>query len=676
MCCLSVSATNSSRGFEVPRATLTQRRRGRRDSQRTLEVIGLGILVLSMAVSAVAGSVPKGYSAIKAEAQKLQAAESVYEFGNFALPEKITAKREQLLAAPIELHIDSDSHLSAKPKLVSKEKASAKWTWEAESAGLSATADMIAECDGFCWYEIRFIPKRPVKVSSIHLDIPRTKETSRYLHTANYSWSNPSGGLAEMGGKWNGGFMPYIWLGNEDCGLAWCTESDQGWNLHDRSQALVVETRTNDVLFRVTLLDHEETISNALTFRFGLQATPVKPVSFAWRANARILHDIHYESADVGTNGRCELDDIAAGGAKTVVIHDSWTKYFGQMVPADSARFRKLIDVCHKRGMRLLVYIGYGLARTAPELKGKHDEWSVVPIIPWDPGYKPEMRAFDATCPRSGWADWLVAGCDKLFTDFDLDGLYFDGTSEAWVCQNQAHGCGWKDAQGDLHPNYALLDARKLMRGMADAVHRHKPNAILDVHMSSNFTVPTLSFCDSIWNGEQFEGHTSAEKFQVPLAAFRTELMGYAEGLDAEFLCYENRPFTFDEAIALAWLHGVEVRPYPKTLVKVTPLWHAMDRFGITKADWKPYWKTPAATSDSPNVKISAWTRRNSALLFVSHLQRNAETVRVNISGKKVDVIDAITGKKLPTDGQSVALDFSGMNYRMLQVHGIEPVRD
>jgi hypothetical protein len=623
------------------------------------------------ALSARAETLPKGYSAIKASARRLQTGERISELGKFALPTQITASKQSLLASPIQLNIEVGSDPAGTLKLVSKTKGAATWDWTNDSPDLAFEAHMTAECDGFCWYDVQLTPKQSVKIRSITLEIPRTKSTARYLHTSNYSWSNPSGGLAEMGAKWSGGFMPYIWLGNEDCGLAWCAESDQGWNLQDPSRVLTVETRTNDVLFTVHLFDHETTISNKLTFRFGLQATPVKPVSFEWRASARILHDIHYESADAGTNGRCELDEIAAGGAKTLVIHDSWTKYFGQMVPADAARFRKLIEACHKRGMRLLVYIGYGLARTAPELQGKHDEWSVIPLIPWDPGYKPETRGFDATCPRSGWADWLVAGCDKLFSDFDLDGLYFDGTSEAWICQNQAHGCGWKDSTGALHPNFAMLDARKLMRRMADTVHRHKPNAILDVHMSSNFTVPTLSFCDSVWNGEQFEGHTSAERFQVPLAAFRTEFMGYAHGLDAEFLCYENRPFTFDEAIALAWLHGVEVRPYPQTLAKVTPIWRAMDRFGITKADWKPYWETPVATSDSPNVKISAWTRKNSALLFVSHLDRKREPVRLTIPGKNVRIKDAFNGSIISTTG-SANLEFSGMDYRLLEVNGIE----
>ena len=118
------------------------------------------------------------------------------------------------------------------------------------------------------------------------------------------------------------------------------------------------------------------------------------------------------------------------------------------------------------------------------------------------------------------------------------------------------------------------------MRRIADAVHSHRPDAILDVHMSASLTLPTLAFCDSYWDGEQFENLKVSDKFELPLHAFRTEFMGYAHGLDAEFLCYVNRPFTLTEAIALAWLHGVEVRPYPDTLSQISPIWRAMDSFG------------------------------------------------------------------------------------------------
>ncbi len=640
---------------------------------RRMSVIVVGALTCLLLG---ASEPPKPFTPVGATAKEFLCLGRKTELGNLLLPAQITAADQPLLASPVRIVSEPDifSALSGTAEVVDSTPDSARWKWDGESADVSVRGTMTANCDGFCWYEIRLTPKHPLTLRSLRLEISRVKNTARYFHSADYSWSNVSQGLPELGGKWAGAFKPYIWLGDEARGLAWCAESDEGWGLKEPAKALGVETRDEVVSFTATLLDHEKVFDGTVTFQFGLQASPVKPVSFGWRAGARILHNIHYESCLPGSDGRCELDTLRDGGVKTVVIHDDWTQYFGQMVPSDSKQLRQLIDACHARGMRLLVYVGYGVARAAPEMQGKHDAWSVLPLIPWDPSYKPETRGFDAACPNSGWANWLVAGTDQLFADFDLDGLYFDGTTAAWPCQNPAHGCGWKDGQGNLHTGYPMLAARQLMRRIADAVHRHKPDAILDAHMSSNFTLPTLAFCDSVWNGEQFESHTAGEKFEVPLHAFRTEFMGYAQGLDAEFLCYENRPFTFHEAVTLAWLHGVEVRPYVQSLAKVTPIWRAMDRFGVTNADWRPYWSEhPVASTDTDAAKVSAWRKDGGALLFVSHLERKPATVRVRVDSGKLGlktfkVEDALTRTPLVVQDGAVELTFSGMSYRLIEI--------
>lgn len=648
---------------------------------KTLRLIWTRALLLSLMLAltgmaaAFAGEPPAPYTPVEATAGEFRCLGRVTELGDLLLPKQIMAAGAPVLAEPVRLVSEPDifSGLTFQQKLLRRGDDSAQWRADAESADFSVTSTLTADCDGFCWYEIRLAPKRPVSLRSLRLEVPRIAKTARYLHTANYSWSNVSQGLPELGGAWAAGFVPYVWLGNEERGLAWCAESDEGWNLREPARAIVVQTRGDIALFTAVLLDHEEVMDAPIVFRFGLQSSPVKPVSFAWRAKARILHDIHYDSFQPGPDGRCQLDTLREGGVKTVVIHDSWTKYFGQMVPADADQLRALIDACHRRDMRLLVYVGYGVARAAPEIQGQHDAWSVLPLIPWDPGYKPEVRGFDATCARSAWADWLVAGTDNLFKEFDLDGLYFDGTTEAWACQNPAHGCGWTDAQAGSHSTYPVLAARRLMRRIADTVHRYKPDAILDAHMSSNFTLPTLAFCDSVWNGEQFESHSAGEKFEVSLHVFRAQFMGYAQGLDAEFLCYENRPFTFDEAIALAWVHGVEVRPYPQSLEKVTPIWRAMDRFGVPEARWHPYWSSPVASADSDAVRISGWTKGDKSLLFVSHLKRQAATVRVrpdlNTLGLKgFKARDALTESPLTVKDGTIELEFAGMSWRMLEI--------
>jgi len=637
------------------------------------------LLIFALLIGSYAmASVPAPYTPIKASATEFRCLGRVTKLGPMLLPAQITSAGKPMLSSPIKLSgLDG---LTGAGNLLANNGDSASWEWHGESAAFKVDALMAADCDGFMWYDINVTSLQPTELKSLRLEIPRVEQTARYIHSANFQWGGQiSRGLKEIGGKWSQRFMPYVWLGDEDRGLAWCCESDQGWMLSEPTRALLVETKGKTVLFSTTFLDHEETVSSPIHLRFGLQATPVKPVSFAWRAKARIYHGVNYQSDDL-VDGKCFLDSLKDAGVKTVVFHDMWPEYYGQIVPKENQAFRDLIEACHKRGMKFLVYIGYGVARNAPEMQvqGRHDEWSIIPLIPWIPSYKPELRTFDATCARGGWQDWLVAGIDKLFTDYKLDGLYFDGTSEAFRCQNESHGCGYRNQAGSLHPTYPMLDVRRMMCRIADSVHSHRPDAILDVHMSASLTMPTLSFCDSYWDGEQYEGYVKADKVEIPLDSFRAEFMGYAHGLDAEFLCYINRPFTTEEAIAMAWLHGVEVRPgNPEQLALVKPLWKALDEFGYSSAKWQPYWKDSGVTAGDASVKASSWVRNGKALIFASHLKREPlvtvlrlDRKRLGLSGE-VTATDALTGKPLTLAGDKLPIDFAGMSYRLIEIRTV-----
>lgn len=632
---------------------------------------------LALAQPASRPATASPYTVIEATADMFRCLGREIKLGSMLLPEQVVSASQPLLAGGVCILAEPAAleMLKGRATLLENNGDRARWEWKGESTGMQVHAQLAADCDGFCWYEITLAPKQPLKLGSLRLEIPRLVATARYLHTANFTWGRVSRGLMELGGRWHDSFMPYIWLGDEERGLAWCCESDEGWRLNSPSKALQVETSDATVTFRITLLDHEDTVDSPVTLRFGLQASPVKPVSFEWRAKARIMHNVRYESMAPDKTGRVPLDTMRDAGVRTVVFHDEWTDYFGKVSTPYDQQLRQLIAACHQRGLKLLVYIGYGLARKAPELQGRHQEWSTLPLIPWETSYKPDNRNFDACCPRSGWGDWLVAGIDKLFSDYDLDGLYFDGTSEAWRCQNTAHGCGWRDADGKMHETYPLLAARQMMRRIAETVRRHHPDAILDVHMSGNLTLPTLSFATSYWDGEQFEGRTAKDNFEVPLHMFRTEFMGYAQGLDAEFLCYVDRPFSFNEAIALAWLHGVEVRPYPDTLEFVAPIWEAMDRFGAASAKWQPYWKGSGVQCADENVKTSAYVGQGKVLLFVSHLKREPlKTVltidrgKLDLGAKPLSARDAITNKPIELQVDSLTLTFDGMTYRIVEL--------
>ena len=136
-------------------------------------------------------------------------------------------------------------------------------------------------------------------------------------------------------------------------------------------------------------------------------ATLVPPRRFQGAGTSR---DLTNGLASSAADNRSLLDALQESGVKTVVFHQDWAEYYGEVAPWGGQRLRRLIRECHKRDLKLLLYVGYGLARNAPELQGHHDEWSVLPLIPWTTPHRTEFEAFDATCARSGWADWLVAG--------------------------------------------------------------------------------------------------------------------------------------------------------------------------------------------------------------------------------------------------------------------------
>src|ERR1039457_604346 len=331
-----------------------------------------------LAACPVAGATkpPAPYTSVKASSAQFRCLGRETKLGPLLLPQQITAVNQSLLAGPIRLVTEPDvlAGVKGKGRVVSRTSDKATWKWSGESAAFRIAVRMTGECDGFCWYDLELTPKQPVKLSLLRLEIPRLARTARYLHAANFTWTQLSQGLAEYGGKWSDKFKPYVWLGDEERGLAWCAESDRGWLLQEPTNALQVQTKGDVVVFSSTFLDHAETISAPVTIHFGLQASPVKPVSSACGANARILHGINYEACKPGPDGRTLLDTLHDGGVKTVVFHQDWSEYYGQVTPWGGERLRQLISECHKRDLKLIVYVGYGVARNAPDLKGHHDD--------------------------------------------------------------------------------------------------------------------------------------------------------------------------------------------------------------------------------------------------------------------------------------------------------------
>ena len=610
-----------------------------------------------------------------------------YVLGRSPLPERIVTRGRSVLAGPIRL----TGHSSGRPlnwqagqaEFTAATPAKATWRWRGSSAGVRLDCRAQVEYDGMIRVDAR-IGSKGTGLDDLVLEIPVRAQNARYIHYSAVNWG-VSDAHATGGDEWHwhSRFMPFVWLGDEERGLAWFAESDEGWQPSDSERAITLDKADGAAVLRLHLLDKPIALDRPLSFTIGLQATPVKPVPARYYEISRIWHGAGYGMEnDPAPDGQGNLlDFLRRQGVRTIVFHQQWTEYYGLPITREKGdKLKALVQACHKSGLKILLYFGYGLADISPEGKRFHDDMAVVPIIRWEGG-RGAVDAFDAFCTRSAYADFLIWGMDRLITDYDIDGIYFDGTSEPWVCQNRRHGCGYLTASGELRPTYPVFAARDIIRRAYTLFRARKKDSIINVHMSANLTIPTLAFADSYWDGEQFEMLKYGDRPPLevlPLDKFRAEFMGKQWGLAAEFLVYEKRPFTTRQALAFTMLHDVLVRPSDRgeILRLISSIWKARADFGTEQARWFPYWEARSpARSDQKEIMVSLHSRqRRGALLVVSNLGSGTLTANVRLDlaalglPAKPQAADALTGERLALAGGVLSFPLDSMGWRLVRV--------
>ncbi|MCX7599804.1 MAG: DUF6067 family protein, partial [Armatimonadetes bacterium] len=212
-----------------------------------------------------------------------------YRFNDLALPESIASGGVELLAAPVRL-----TGVALKPgkplQLRRLNESACRATATAySSSDLRAEITTITEFDGFTRTDLRLVPRKPVRVAKLHLEIPVRRQVAMlYWHYCleGYRWERqdlwPNGGfLPEKG--WRGPFTAAFWLGDRERGLQWYAESPKEWRLTDRQQAIEVLPQSDAAVLRIRLIDRPSVIRGTLTYTWGVMATPVKPLPPDWR---------------------------------------------------------------------------------------------------------------------------------------------------------------------------------------------------------------------------------------------------------------------------------------------------------------------------------------------------------------------------------------------------------
>lgn len=314
-----------------------------------------------------------------------------------------------------------------------------------------------------------------------------------------------------------------------------------------------------------------------------------------------------------------------------VYFHESWTELEG--LPYTGKYQQQLTDLvkrAHKAGLKVILYTGAVISEFAEETFHYLDECAVEPLAVgyWRTATEPQLCYYHSLTGQ--WQNMMLYKLDKLIREYDIDGLYFDGSFCPPEDKNRWHGAGYSDEKGNLQFTTPIFGYRQWAQRLRKMVDEIKPGFQLDVHVAGILPA-SMSYADSLWTGEQYlmiadAFHGGVLQKCFTLDAFRANCTGRQFSLHADYLTYpKKKQWRLDNAQTFSLLHGIPIREEQD--IKLT---RAMLQVGldIFSPDWRPYYLNgKELETSSPDVKLSYFKGKNGQWLIIVANLGNTEGV-------------------------------------------------
>jgi hypothetical protein len=549
-------------------------------------------------------------------------------FGETGLPRSIESNRQEILAAPMAMVVETPRGLIAwsggRPALT--QPAAGAVFCESRSAGgpLRMTCRAKMEFDGYIDFRVRLRADRPADLKDVRLQIPLRREAATYMM-----------GLGRKGGyrpqQWKWAWEAnrannLVWLGDVHAGLQCKLKGPEDvWDMGGLA-AGVPQSWGNNGRGGATLSEQGETATlcaysgprtiNAgeeIEFRFGLLITPVKPLDpDHW--NQRYYHF----GAPV-----VPVDQISPTGASIINCHHG-----NDLNPNINYPFHHVgplaayVAQAHAKGLKVKIYYTTGqLSNYAAELwavrslgyevfvdgGGGGNSWLCEHLVShygpaWEqPLLDGRVDAAIGTVGLSRWHNYYLEGLSYLIKRVGIDGLYLDGISYD----------------------------REIMKRVRKVMDRTRPGCLIDVHCGDCFTYGNMRcsaantnmehfpYVNSIWPGEGYD-------YNEPPDYWLVEISGIPFGLYGEMLEGGGNPWrgmVYGMTNRLGWTWGD-----PRVV------WKLWDDFGIRNARMIGYWeKTCPVRSGRNDVPATAYVRDGKTLVALASWAKEPVDCRLSI---------------------------------------------
>ena len=479
-------------------------------------------------------------------------------------------------------------------------------------------------------------------------------------------------------------FQPYVWIGNEAEGFDYFFDSDANWLSGATDKPVTLDVGVEAARLRLQIIMSKAKAEKPMAYRFGFQATPVRPLMESWRG---VHHNSHWMK---------HLNLIGSYGSQSTqsalydVAHPELLKEAEAARRADPIKSK-------------VPALWYGGALCGPNKNPTYDFFAPLWRNPFVGGFFNQRRAphplkpeGDATAydligvsQASGWTDMLMHQAERLTTEFGQTSFYTD-MDRLYPDANALHGTGYTDGFGRKGPTYAVVERRQYYKRLV-TIARNAPNGpgVYMAHAHDNLVLPCHGWADMFFPGEQYT-HLTYQKpyFYIdgldPLA-YRVELSGKASGVNHLLLPELDRGsgdprhrkvpeytesilamcLVSDAVTSAAYLHDPSVEAY----------WGLLMRLGIEEDATRfiGYWE-PGAPKASPET---AWASvylppGKAPVVVVANRAKDAAVAKVRVAPANFGLDRKDTGRprRTPRPGHYRQGRRPGHPGRRLQLRG------
>ncbi|MEA3401956.1 MAG: DUF6067 family protein [Armatimonadota bacterium] len=238
-------------------------------------------------------TVPVPWTPVEVDADAIRIWGRELRTGGRILPEQIVNQGQEILAGPVSLVAAISGQrvdlADMRASLVDSAQDRAVQEATQTLGGATVRCRATTEFDGMQRFDLTIEPGgaaaagrgaqappgQTSTVESLQLTIPVRREHVHFLLPSNGRFAKAS----VMGDEsWASGFIPQVWVGSDELGLAWFAESDQHWSPKDDETMVEVVPEGDTVSIRANIIRDALVIQEPITITFGLMATPVKAV--------------------------------------------------------------------------------------------------------------------------------------------------------------------------------------------------------------------------------------------------------------------------------------------------------------------------------------------------------------------------------------------------------------